>query len=344
MFHNQGKINLNKNCVDPGNIKNVMNKCQQGLVCKDNKGRTLEYDEKENRYTTYKDTETASCREEETKSTEYDKEKLSDNSLQNIKEYFEILPNYVESEPDSTPFGEKIRLRKIDRTPPKKQTIKVKQGRKCINNGDTKGMCRDMLLCQDELNDKVYNFNYEQDKYENVNMNTNALCLPKKLKSPPISEPELNKQPNYKLSKPTQLKFGDRCIPDLDKCNKDKNLICNPENKTCVNKSGGNKRRRINKKTSKNKKGGNTSLKLNLPQGPNMDCGSPFHPRWGSVNSMSKLNSLPNMNGYTFHQEGNLGFIKGGKKWSKHVGKTLKKNKNMKLSRVLSLAKKTYKK
>ena len=100
----------------------------------------------------------------------------------------------------------------------------------------------------------------------------------------------------------------------------------------------------VNKKNSIIKKGGRSSLKLNLPQGPNMDCGSPFHPRWGSVNSMSKLNSLPNMNGYTFHQEGNLGFIKGGKKWSKHVGKTLKKNKNMKLSRVLSLAKKTYKK
>jgi len=74
-----------------------------------------------------------------------------------------------------------------------------------------------------------------------------------------------------------------------------------------ISKTGG-------KRTSKNKKGGNTSLKLNLPQGPNMDCGSPFHPRWSSVNSMSKLNSLPNMNGYIFHQEGNLGFIKGGNK------------------------------
>lgn len=90
--------------------------------------------------------------------------------------------------------------------------------------------------------------------------------------------------------------------------------------------------------------GSNTSLKLNLPQGPNMDCGAPFHPRWGSINSMSKLNSLPNMNGYTFHQEDNLGFIKGGNKWSNHVSKTFKKNKKMKLSKVLSLAKKTYRK
>jgi len=96
---------------------------------------------------------------------------------------------------------------------------------------------------------------------------------------------------------------------------------CEDEKLNCVTKKEGSdigicqkKSNKGGKRTSKNKKGGNTSLKLNLPQGPNMDCGSPFHPRWGSANSMSKLNSLPNMNGYTFHQEGNLGFIKGGNK------------------------------
>ena len=99
-------------------------------------------------------------------------------------------------------------------------------------------------------------------------------------------------------------------------------------------------------KSKKNTKGGmSSSLKLNLPQGANMDCGAPFHPKWGAPNSSSKQLSLPKMNNYTFDQEGNLGFIQqGGHKWRDHVRKVMKQNPNLKFGQVLSLSKKTYKK
>ena len=105
-----------------------------------------------------------------------------------------------------------------------------------------------------------------------------------------------------------------------------------------------NRRQNIkNKSFKKNTRGGNSSLRLNLPQGPNMDCGSPFHPQWGSKNASSKQLGLPKMNNFTFNQEGNLGFIQqGGHAWRNHVKKVMKNNPSLNFGQVLSIAKKSY--
>ena len=118
-------------------------------------------------------------------------------------------------------------------------------------------------------------------------------------------------------------------------------------NNTKKNSRNNRKNSRSHKNKSKrNTRGGMTSsLRLNLPQGPNMDCGPAFHPQWGSQNAASKQLGLPKMNDYTFNQEGNLGFIQqGGHQWRNHVRKVMKNNPNLKFGKVLSLAKKTYKK
>ena len=118
-------------------------------------------------------------------------------------------------------------------------------------------------------------------------------------------------------------------------------------NNTKKNNRNNRKNSRSNKnKSKKNTRGGMTSsLRLNLPQGPNMDCGPAFHPQWGSQNAASKQLGLPKMNDYTFNQEGNLGFIQqGGHQWRNHVRKVMRNNPNLKFGKVLSLAKKTYKK
>jgi Ca2+-binding EF-hand superfamily protein len=99
------------------------------------------------------------------------------------------------------------------------------------------------------------------------------------------------------------------------------------------------KNRNTNKKINKSRKNTKGGLRLTKP---NMDCGSPFSPKWSAQQGGLRL-TKPNMDcGSPFSPQ--WAVQEGGHRWREHVRKVMKQHPQEKFGKVLAIAKKTYKK